>query len=170
MSNEEPERIMFCIKEDQILPLSIEVFRKDLRAKLPIRGTSGSVGFDIHAFLLTETGRPSKRMLSRMNTTMIPTGLVLRPPKGYFLQVCSRSGLATKAIFVANSPGIIDPDYTGELMILLFNGGYETQWIEHEHRIAQIVLSKIQPSEITEITSSPEPLGRGLAGFGSTGL
>lgn len=149
--------------------LSIEVFKKDRRAKLPIRGTERSVGFDIHAFLLTESGRPSKKGIGRTETAMIPTGLVLRPPKGFFIQVCSRSGLATKSVFVANSPGVIDPDYSGELFILLHNSGYETFWIEHEHRIAQIILSPILGCEIAEISFEPPPIGRGSAGFGSTG-
>jgi dUTP pyrophosphatase len=103
---------------------------------------------------------------------MIPTGLVLRPPEGYYIQVCSRSGLAQKSVFVANAPGIIDPDYTGELFVLLHNSGFETQWIEHEHRIAQVILTPIvwTKREVRELKSPPSSNGRGEAGFGSTGL
>lgn len=147
----------------------LDVYKKDPRVKLPSRGTEGSVGFDVHAFLLTESGRPNKKGIGRTETAMIPTGLVLRPPEGFFIQVCSRSGLALKSVFVANSPGVIDPDYSGELFILLHNSGYETCWIEHDHRIAQIILSPIISCELSEITTVPTTSGRGAAGFGSTG-
>lgn len=147
----------------------LQVFRKDSRAKLPLRATPAAVGWDVHAFLLTETGRPSKRAIGKTETAMIPTGLILKPPDGYYIQVCSRSGLATKSVFVANAPGIIDPDYSGELFILLHNSGFETCWIEHEHRIAQIVLFPIIQATTEEISEPPEAHGRGAAGFGSTG-
>lgn len=150
-------------------PPFLEVHRLDPRVKMPEQSNPFAIGFDVHAFLLTESGRPSKRMISRMNTVAIPTGLVLRPPKGYYVQICSRSGLAMKAIFVANAPGIIDPDYSGELMILLINCGYEAYYVEHSHRIAQIVLQKISPCSIIESSSPPVPVGRGVSGLGSTG-
>lgn len=147
----------------------IDAFRLDPRAKLPARAMNEAIGYDVHAFLLTEGGRPSKRLISRMNTLVIPTGIVLRPPEGFYLQVCSRSGLAMKGIFVANSPGIVDPDYTGEIKILLFNGGYEAFYVEHEQRIAQIVVAPIVRSILKETQVCPPPTGRGVSGFGSTG-
>lgn len=149
----------------------LEVFRSDPRATIPSHANPGAIGYDISAFLLTERGQPSKKLCPPKSTTAIPTGLILSPPPNFYLQVMSRSGLAKNlSLFVANSPGIIDPDYIGELFILLFNGGYETQYILHEWRIAQIVLAPIVLSEIVEITTPPTSLGRGAAGFGSTGM
>lgn len=149
--------------------LRIEAFKLDERAKLPSRALDEAIGYDIYAFLLNESGRASKRLISRMNTVVIPTGLVLRPPKGFYLQICSRSGLAMKGIFVANSPGIVDPDYSGEIKILLFNGGYEAYYVEHEHRIAQVVVAPIVECTLLETKNEPHGVGRGAAGFGSTG-
>lgn len=148
---------------------AVEIFRKDKRVKLPTRANNNAVGYDIYAFLLTELGRPSKKSIGRTETAKIPTGLIVRAPPGFYLQVCSRSGLAAKGVFIANAPGIIDPDYTGELFILLHNSGYETCWIEHDHRIAQIVLVPIIEAETKEIDVPPSIEGRGDAGFGSTG-
>lgn len=145
------------------------IHRLHPEVKLPIRANEEAIGFDVYAFLLTESGRPSRRLISRMNTVAIPTGLVIRPPKGYYVQVCSRSGLAMKAVFVANAPGVIDPDYSGELMILLFNGGYEAFYVEHSFRIAQIILTQSSPCSILESSSPLVPHGRGTSGLGSTG-
>lgn len=151
-------------------PPQLEVFLKDPRAKLPRRANDGAIGFDVYAFLLSETGQPLTKAIGRTATVAIPTGLVLRPPKGYYVQCCSRSGLASHSLFVANSPGIIDPDYSGELFILLFNGGFETQYVKHEHRIAQLILTAEISVEILQIPNPPTPVGRGDAGFGSTGI
>jgi dUTP pyrophosphatase len=148
----------------------LQIFRKDPRAKMPVRSTGESIGYDIHAFLLTESGRPSKKLISRYNTVMIPTGLVVKPPKGFYVQVCSRSGLATRSLFVSNAPGIVDPDYTGELMVLLYNGSFEAQYVEHDQRIAQMVLVPIIPSVIFDVENPPPPTSRGEGGFGSTGV
>lgn len=145
------------------------VYKLDPRAILPTR-SHDAAGWDIHAFILTESGRPSKKMVSEKNTVKIPTGLVLRPPPGHYLQVCSRSGLAGDSIFVANAPGIIDPDYTGELQILLFNGGYKYHHVEHGHRIAQVLIAPLFRSALQELEIPPVSASRGAAGFGSTGL
>lgn len=151
------------------LPLGIRVLRRDPRAKLPIRALPGAVGLDVSAFLLSETGRPMTKAIHQKAVTAIPTGISVEPPNGYFLQVCSRSGLAKRGIFVANAPGIIDPDYTGELIILLFNGSHETQYISHEHRIAQLVLAPAIFASAQETNSLARQTDRGEEGFGSTG-
>ena len=84
---------------------------------LPRRATENSVGLDLHAYLKTETGRPNNMLVSPRNTRAIPTGLIAKPPEGHALFLCSRSGMAREmSLFVTNSPGVIDPDYRGELM------------------------------------------------------
>jgi dUTP pyrophosphatase len=148
----------------------IHVFRKDRRAHFPHRATPNSVGLDVYAFLLTESGRPTTRAIHQKGVTAVPTGLIVRPTAGYYVQCCSRSGLAAKGIFVANAPGLIDPDYSGELTILLFNGSFETHYVAHDHRIAQILLLPIPHCEAQELEQEPEHYGRGKDGFGSTGL
>jgi len=126
----------------------------DPRVKLPEK-TNG-VGWDVFAFLLTETGRATSRAIHQKGVTEIKTGLILAPPPNYYIQVISKTNLARRGIFVANSPGIVDPSYTDELSILLFNGSYETQYIAHEHRIAQIILLPIPGFDIRERIPAPE--------------
>ena len=151
-------------------PRTLQVYKTDPRAKLPTRSHDNAIGIDVHAFLITESGRPTTRALPPRGVTTVPTGLVVVPPPGHYIQCCSRSGLAQKGIFVANAPGIIDPDFTGELIILLFNGSWETHYITHEHRIAQLILCPIIGCDIVEIKDLPIQQGRGEAGFGSSGL
>lgn len=149
----------------------------------PRLGTPNSVGADIHAYCKTETGRPSKIMIPAKATRAIPTGLVVAVPQsvpvaGYVapepmaIFVCSRSGLAReKSIFVTNSPGIIDPDYRGEILVLLYNGGHEAHYVQHDDRIAQLVLVPTPRPYLQEspVNLQEEQTTRGAAGFGSTG-
>jgi dUTP pyrophosphatase len=139
-------------------------------AKLPVRGTPNSIGLDIHAHTLTETGRENTILIPPRITRLIPTGLVVVPPEGWAIFVCSRSGLALKSIFVTNSPGVVDPDYRGELQILLYNGNHESYYVKHQDRIAQIVLlATALPLAVAEIGGELAQTVRGTAGFGSTG-
>jgi dUTP pyrophosphatase len=146
---------------------TLYIHKLDERAKLPRRANEHAIGLDVFAFLLTESGRPTSRAIHQRGVTEVRTGLVVRPSLGYFIQVCSRSILAKKSIIVATTPGIIDPDYTDELIILLYNGGFETHYVSHEHRIAQLILAPIVRCNIIEEPERPEP---GRQGFGSTGL
>ena len=151
-------------------PRTIQAYRIDPRAKLPVRSHDNAVGIDVHAFLITESGRTTHRALAPRGVTPVPTGIVVIPPPGHYIQCCSRSGLAQKGIIVANAPGILDPDYSGELIVLLANVGFENHWVIHEHRIAQLILQPIVGCDVTMIDKLPTPQGRGDKGFGSTGL
>lgn len=125
-------------------------------------------GWDIRAFRLDHRGAPSTFLLPTRSTVNIPTGLVIEPPPGHFVMVCSRSGLASNSVWVTNAPGIIDPDYRGEIKVLLYNGSSEPQWVKHDDRIAQLIvmpLSVVSLVEVQELSQTE----RGEAGFGSTG-
>lgn len=138
-------------------------------AQLPKAWTQGSVGIDLHAFALTTTGHKFKILIPPNTTKLIQTGFAIEPPSGFMLFLCSRSGLAKHSLFVLNAPGIIDPDYRGELMVLLHNAGLETQIISHGDRVAQLIgltASFLDPIEVVDLSRTE----RGDAGFGSTGL
>ena len=135
---------------------------------LPRRWSDDAVGWDIHAFLMTESGRTKSEILPPNTTRNVSTGLLIEPPPGYFVMVCSRSGLAKRSIVVMNAPGIIDPDYRGELRVLLYNGGHQTQWIQHQERIAQLFLVPVTKMTVLEVEALSET-ERGESGMGSTG-
>jgi len=137
-------------------------------SQVPRQAFPTSVGLDICAYLKTERNSPSKRMISVRQTVPIPTGIAIRPPEGFVALCCSRSSYAEKSVIVANSPGVIDPDYTGEIKVLLFNGGFEPYFVEHDHRIAQLVIVPARLFTIQEVASLPRT-ERGDSAFGSTG-
>lgn len=137
-------------------------------AILPRRWSDDAVGWDVHAHLISESGRPNKCIVAPNSTRNVPTGLLIEPPPGYFVMVCSRSGLASKSIVVMNAPGIVDPDYRGELRVLVYNGSHETYYVQHQERIAQLFLVPVTPMTVIEMDEL-SPTDRGGAGFGSTG-
>jgi dUTP pyrophosphatase len=139
-------------------------------AVLPKRWSDEAVGYDIHAHILSEHGRPSKKLAPPCSTVNIPTGLAVEPPPGHFLFVIPRSGLGKYSVSVTNSPGLIDPDYRGEIMVLLYNGSYVNFYVEHGMRVAQLVVlpavaAVMQEVELEELSRT----NRGIQGFGSTG-
>ena len=100
---------------------------------------------------------------------LIPTGLALELPVGYEAQVRPRSGLALKAgITLLNSPGTIDADYRGELMVIVINHGNEPFLVRRGDRIAQLVIAPVSHVEIAEVEELAAT-ARGEGGFGSTG-
>ena len=137
-------------------------------ATLPRRWSPDAVGYDIHAYLKTEQDRPTKRVVAPNWTVNIPTGLTMEIPRTHFGFVCPRSGLGKDSISVTNSPGIIDPDFRGELCVLVYNGSYQNHWVEHGDRIAQLVIMPVTPILIEEVAALSET-ERGRLGFGSTG-
>jgi dUTP pyrophosphatase len=102
--------------------------------------------------------------------TKVTTGLYLQIPEGYKGEVYSRSGLSSKGITVANSPGKIDSGYRGEILVLLRNETDQEVVISAGDRIAQLEINPVQT--VNFILSNPTDFivsDRGSNGFGSTG-
>jgi dUTP pyrophosphatase len=149
-------------------PLRVKVVRLAHARGLALPGyqSDGAAGMDL---LAAVPQRPPLR-LSPGKRALVPTGLVLELPPGFEAQVRPRSGLALRhGITVLNSPGTIDCDYRGEVMVLLGNLGDAPFKIERGERIAQLVVQRIERVrlvEVAEIATTP----RGAGGFGSTGI
>ena len=128
---------------------------------LPARETEGSAGYDVRA------SGPARLEVGEIRS--IETGLVMELPAGVECQVRPRSGLAArKGLTLPNSPGTIDPDYRGELKVLVQNLGSETIEIERGDRIAQLIFSRFEAPVVEEVVGLSET-ERGDGGFGSTG-
>jgi dUTP pyrophosphatase len=142
----------------------VKVWRRDSRAKLPERSTSGSVGYDL--FALEETVVGAKEF------KLIRTGLVIKAEPPYALFIFPRSSLfKKKKLILPNSAGIIDFDYCGEtdeVMIPVVNLGDESVVIAEHEKIAQAVFIKITFPEIEEVGLEELPQNS-RGGFGSTG-
>jgi len=130
---------------------------------LPSHASPGSAGFDLRAAVEGELVlRPGERLL-------VPTGIVLEIPPGWEGQVRPRSGLALRqGLSIVNAPGTIDSDYRGEVGVILINLGDAPCGLKRGDRIAQLVISRVEPIEWEE-ADSLESSGRGDGGFGSTG-
>lgn len=142
--------------------MKIEVKRLNPQAIMPRKYSEHAAGYDICACL-------EKPIVVEPSTlVLVSTGLAIAIEAGYEVQIRPRSGLALKnQIGVLNSPGTIDPDYRGEVKIILFNFGKEHFTITHGMRIAQMVISKYENPTWTEVEELSET-GRGQGGFGHT--
>ena len=131
---------------------------------LPEYATAGAAGFDLRAAIDVPA------MLAPGGRLLVPTGFACAVPHGYELQVRPRSGLAVKhGIGLANSPGTVDSDYRGPLMVCLINLGAEHFTINRGDRIAQAVVAPAPQVALVEVDDLDETI-RGESGFGSTGV
>jgi dUTP pyrophosphatase len=130
---------------------------------LPSYATAGAAGMDLIAAVAAPlTIPPGGRAL-------VATGLTIALPPGYELQVRPRSGLALKhGIVLPNSPGTVDEDYRGELLVIVMNAGPAPFVVERGMRIAQAVLAPVVRADWQEVAELPGT-ARGEGGFGSTG-
>lgn len=132
--------------------------------QLPAYATSQSAGLDLRANI------DESITLHPLERKLIPTGLHIALPAGFEAQVRPRSGLALKhGITVLNSPGTIDADYRGEIMVLLVNLSNEDFIINDGERIAQMVIARHETAEWEPVDALDET-ERGEGGYGHTGV
>lgn len=142
--------------------MNLKVKKLNENATIPAYQSDGASGFDLHASESLEIA-PSA-------VCAVKTGLAFEIPRGFEIQVRPRSGLAFKnGIGVLNTPGTIDSDYRGEVMVILFNFGKEIFKIKKGDRIAQAVLSQIFQANLV-VSDELDSTARGEKGFGSTGV
>ena len=154
--------------------MKIRIFRKDKLVPLPQRQTPRSVGLDVYAAETVELW-PGKAVL-------VPTGLIIESPPGYFFKIFIRSGLAVKnGVSLINDVGIIDEDYCGaadEVKIGLIRHYcpddpqlHQPLIISKGSRIAQIIFEKNELPDIEwEEQENIDFAGKSRGGFGSTGF
>ena len=138
-------------------------------AFMPKKGSAMSAGYDIHS-IVEEQIEPNSRCL-------IKTGVFLKDmPNNMYIRIAPRSGLAVKSSIDVGA-GVVDPDYRGEIRVLLINNGNETYSVKEHDRIAQLIFEKFEPDTLLECHMSNNSimyeeagdLERGEGGFGSTG-
>ena len=143
--------------------MRLEFKRLDPSASLPEFAHDGDAGLDLRANADAEVG-PGERAL-------IPTGLAVAIPAGHAGLVLPRSGLASfQGLTLANSPGLIDAGYRGEITCAVVNLDRDRPVkIARGDRIAQLVivaLPVVEPAMVDDLPAS----ARGSGGFGSTGV
>jgi len=151
--------------------MSIEPIIKIMRVRpaedadipLPRYMTPDAAGMDLCAAV------PQDTVLEAGQIGLLPTGFAIALPKGYEAQVRPRSGLAVRhGIGMINSPGTIDSDYRGEVMIALVNHGRAAYTVRRGDRIAQMVIQRIHQARL-EAVEELDPTVRSGGGFGHTG-
>ncbi|RZI46073.1 dUTP diphosphatase [Candidatus Finniella inopinata] len=146
------------------LAVPIQKLPHGIDLDLPFYATEQSAGMDLSAAIVADiTLKPGHRH-------MVPTGIALALPAGFEAQIRSRSGLSAKnGVVVLNSPGTIDADYRGEIIVILHNHGDQDFTVTPGMRIAQMVIApvtKVVWQEQSELSTTQ----RDDKGFGSTGL
>ena len=141
------------------LGVKVKILNPD--AIIPKYQTEEAAGFDLHSI--------EEKTVKAGEREVIKTGLAVALPKGYELQVRPRSGLALKnGITVLNTPGTVDSDYRGELMVILFNTSKEDFAVKKGGRIAQAIIKEILQADFA-VVEELDSTERGVGGFGSTG-
>ncbi len=130
-------------------------------SSLPAYATAGSAGMDLRLAecCTIEAGQTKK----------VHTGISVAMPVGMFAMVTPRSGLGSKGLILANSTGIIDSDYRGEIMLPLYNRSNRAMVLKEGERIAQIIFLPYARVSFNVVKKFTEETERGEGGFGSTG-
>lgn len=132
---------------------------------LPAYQSTGAAGLD----LLAAVPADESVVIPPGGRVTIPTGFALALPEGTEAQVRPRSGLAARhGVTVLNSPGTIDSDYRGEVLVILANFGEAPFTVERGARIAQLVVAPVLRVTLGD-AATLEATSRGSAGLGSTG-
>src|SRR4051794_29410175 len=141
--------------------LAIQLLHPDARP--PARTRSGDAGYDLSCVEPFELA-PGER-------AMVPTGVAVAIPAGMCGLVLPRSGLAIKhGISCVNAPGLVDPNYRGELRVILINHGAEPFAAQAGDRIAQLLLVPFLAPDVVVVEELPHGGDdRGTGGFGSSG-
>jgi dUTP pyrophosphatase len=147
---------------------------------LPSKSTAHAAGYDLCAWTPYEENSSERAtvVIAPGAKAIVKTGLNIRIPAGYEVQIRPRSGLAAKqAITVLNTPGTIDADYDGdgekfEIGVILINHGTEPFAVNHGDRIAQMVVCKLPDVQIEEDFSDNTSRNESqrIGGFGHTGI
>lgn len=130
-------------------------------AIIPTKGSVGAAGFDLYA--------DESAFIKPHETRLIPTGIAVAIPEGYFGAIYARSGLASKqGLRPANCVGVVDEDYRGQVMVALHNDSDTERTVNRGDRIAQLVVQPYLKTDL-EVVESLDETERGSGGFGSTG-
>lgn len=142
--------------------ITLPIKRLDPTVELPSYAYAGDAGLDLRA--------SESAVLKPLERRLVSTGLAIAIPEGYAGFVQPRSGLALrKGLSMANTPGLIDAHYRGELKVCTVNLDSQNDIvIERGERIAQLVIQKVPVVTLTEVDELDET-DRGTGGFGSSG-
>lgn len=146
--------------------MNINIKRLSPSAKLPTLGSTGAAAVDLYADLGYGV---EVQIFEGENAVIVPTGVAMQIPPGFCGLLLPRSGLAsTSGIRPANTPGLIDSDYRGEIKVALIKDSQGIGTVKHGDRIAQLLIVASHQAEFV-LVDELDSTSRGAGGFGSTG-
>ena len=157
------EKTENTVKADGEVRVDVVLLPHGADLGVPSRASAGAAGYDLRAAVTEPVSlAPGERRL-------IPCGFCIAIPDGWEIQVRPRSGLAIRhGITLINSPGTIDADYRGEVMVPLVNFGQDPFVVARGERIAQMIFARFLAPELVVVPVLSDT-ARGRQGFGSTG-
>ena len=138
------------------MELKIKKIRND--ARVPTRAHHDDAGIDLYAC--------GEHTVLSHQTAMIPIGVAFEIEKGCVGLIWDKSSIGSKSLKTLG--GVIDAGYRGEVSVMVHNLGDSTYTFEHGHKVAQLLIQKVEFPDIVEVTELSDSL-RGEGGFGSTG-
>ena len=141
----------------------IRLKRLSETAKIPTYGSDEAAGADLYACI------PETVKIEPGESAWIPTGIAIELPRGYVGLIYARSSMGVKrGLAPANKVGVIDSDYRGEIRVVLHNHSKQTQCVEPNERVAQMVITPVITPGFQEVDDLTDTK-RDQQGFGSTG-
>ena len=139
--------------------IELQYIKLLLTACTPTHATPKSIGLDLYS--------PTSVLVPAHDKVLINMGIAFQIPMGYYGQIAPRSGLALHH-HIHVGAGVVDPNYTGPVQVLLLNFSHQNHTIEANHCIAQLILERIAYPILCEVPQIL-PTERGTHRFGSTG-
>lgn len=129
-------------------------------SKLPYRSSELSAGYDLYA--------SEETTIKQGHRGLVPLGIAIAVPTGTYGRIAPRSGIAVKHGIDVGA-GVVDADYRGQVMVLVFNHGEADYTINTGDRIAQLILERIETPAVCEVNELQNTT-RDTSGWGSTGI
>ena len=148
--------------EEQPKKIIFKKLHKD--SIVPKKGSALAAGYDLFCYTDKDI------LIESSGKAMIPTGISVELPHNSYGRVAPRSGLTWNK-FLDVGAGVVDEDYRGEILVILFNFSKENVIIKNGDKIAQLIVERIMPTEpvVYEPDQELSETNRGESGFGSTG-
>lgn len=147
---------------DSNIPVAIKPSVDSPHPKMPTRGSKKAAGWDLYA--------ADSKIVPAQGKAIVPTGLYIAIPDGYYGRIAPRSGMSWKN-HTDIGAGVIDSDYRGEIGIVIFNHADQDLEINMHDRVAQLVIEKINTNLLKQVKFDElDDTLRGADGFGSTGI
>ena len=122
--------------------VELQFVKMSPRAVVPTKATKYSIGLDLHS--------PDNYLIRPQKQVLIPTQIKLGIPPGYYGRIASKSHIAIQNQ-VHIGAGVIDPDYTGEIKVLLINNSKHYYQVKEGEPIAQLILEKVSMPILKQI-------------------